>query len=120
VPSVLIVEDDALLAYDLQQVLSRAGHDVVGVASSFEKALRLAEAAQPHLALVDYRLEGQEDGVMVARHLRQLGTKVIYVTGSADEVRLIDGRTEIIPKPFDPVQLLKAVERVIRSAESHG
>jgi DNA-binding response OmpR family regulator len=107
-----------LLAFDLQQVLSRAGHDVVGLAPSFDKALCLAEIAKPHLALVDYRLDGREDGVMVARHLRRRGTKVIYVTASADEVRLIDGKTEIIPKPFDPDDLLEAIERVITSAQS--
>jgi two-component system, response regulator PdtaR len=115
---ILVVEDDALLAFDLQQVLSRAGHDVIGLARSLDKALHLAETAKPDLALVDYRLDGREDGIMVARHLRQHGIKVIYVTASADEVRLIDGTTEIIPKPFDPTELLKAVERVIASAQS--
>jgi DNA-binding response OmpR family regulator len=115
-----IIEDDAFLAQDLKQVLSDAGHEVIGIASSLDKALRIAKTAKPHLALVDYKIHGLEDGVMVARHLRRLGTKVIYVTGSAEEVRLIDGTTEIIRKPYDPVQLLNAVERVVQSAASYG
>ena len=118
--SVLVVEDDYILAYSLQRVLISAGHTVVGIASSFDEAIGIAAAERPQLALVDYKIKGAKDGVEVARHLRELGIKIIYVTGSTDEVRLIDGVSEVVPKPYDNDDLLRAVERVIASTERHG
>lgn len=117
--SVLIVEDDSILAYVLERTLAGAGHTVVGTAASLTKAVRIAASVTPELALVDFHLRGPENGALVAQHLRQLGTKIIYVTANADQVRLIDGVAEVVPKPFDDHVLLKAVERVIASAQSH-
>jgi two-component system, response regulator PdtaR len=117
--SVLVVEDDAILAYTLERILIEAGHEVVGTAASFARAVSIAGSTPPELALIDFHLSGPEDGTLVARHLRQLGTKIIYVTASADEVRLIDGTAEIVPKPFENDVLLKAVQRIIASAKSH-
>jgi CheY-like chemotaxis protein len=117
--SVLVVEDDAILAYALDRILTKAGHEVIGTAASFRKAISIAASAPPDLALVDFHLSGPENGALVAQHLRQLGSKIIFVTASADEVRLIDGSAEIVPKPFDDDALLKAVQRVIASAKSH-
>ena len=117
--SVLVVEDDAILAYALEQVLTKAGHRVLGTAASLARAVSIAARAPPQLALVDFHLSGRENGTLVAQHLRPLGTKIIYVTANADEVRLLDGSAEIVPKPFDDGALLKAVERVIASANSH-
>jgi CheY-like chemotaxis protein len=117
--SVLVVEDDSILAYVLERILSKAGHKVVGTAASFAKAVSIASTAPPELALVDFHLRGPENGALVAQRLRQLGTKIIYVTASAEQVRLIDGVTEIVTKPFKDDVLLEAVERVIASAQSH-
>lgn len=117
--SVLVVEDDALLAYALERTLSRAGHKVVGTAASFARAVSIAASSPPDLALIDFHLRGPENGTLVAHCLRQLGAKIIYVTASADEVRMIDGSTEIVPKPFEDDALLKAVQRVIASAKTH-
>jgi CheY-like chemotaxis protein len=82
--SVLVVEDDSILAYVLERVLIQAGHKVVGTAASFAKAVSIAASAPPELALVDFHLSGPENGALVAQHLRQLGTKIIYVTARAD------------------------------------
>jgi DNA-binding NarL/FixJ family response regulator len=53
--AVLIVEDDFFLASELGQSLTEAGHTVVGEASSFEDAAKIAAASPPQVALVDYR-----------------------------------------------------------------
>lgn len=118
-PAVLIVENDPLVASLLEFVLEGAGHNVVGTAKRFDRAVELAEATRPDLALVDYRLDCGIDGVVVARHLRRLGVKVIYVTGDAQEVRLVDGLAVIVAKPCTPEALLSAVKTVIASAQSH-
>jgi hypothetical protein len=83
--TVLIVEDDFVLAYTLDQALTKAGHVVVGRAPRFEDAVEIAAVRPPEIALVDYRLKGPRDGVAVAEHLRKLGTHIIYVT--ADPTR---------------------------------
>jgi CheY-like chemotaxis protein len=93
------------------------GHEAVGIATGLDAAIRMAEAKRPDIALVDYRLKGHRDGVKVALQLRKLGVKIIYVTASADEVRLINGVAEIVPKPLDKLDLSRAVQRVIGSAE---
>lgn len=117
IASILIVENHVLLAHDLQQMVTEAGDEAVGSAASFDDAIRIAEAKLPQIELVDYKLNGNRDGITVARRLRTLGVKTVYVTANADDVRLIDCTTEIVPKPFDKVDLLRAIERVIASAE---
>jgi two-component system, response regulator PdtaR len=116
--SVLIVENDPILALHLQDVVTEIGHKVIGVAATFRRALELAGHNPPDLALIDYRLDGIMDGVVTARRLRErFGTKIVYVTASEHEVRLIDGSAVIVPKPLDENQLRQAVATVLASAE---
>jgi len=56
---VLIVEDDALIALGMTDVLSFAGFEIVGPVSGVSEALRLAEAARPSVAVVDISLAGR-------------------------------------------------------------
>lgn len=115
--TVLIVEDDFLLAGALKHVLIDAGHEVVGSAPTFEDAVEIAAAKPPQVALVDFRLRGPRNGVAVAEHLRKLGTHIIYVTSEPDAVRLVDGLAEIVPKPYDFDTLMRAVADIVQSAE---
>src|SRR5690242_9544487 len=85
--------------------------------SSFEIAAEIAASTPPKVALVDYRLRGLRDGIAVAKHLRKLGTHVIYVTSEPDAIRLVDGLAEIVPKPYDMNELIQAVDHIVRSAE---
>jgi DNA-binding response OmpR family regulator len=115
--TVLIVEDDFFLADELAQSLTEAGHVVPGKAPSFEDAAEIAALSPPQVALVDYRLRGERDGVAVAEHLRKLGTHIIYVTSEPDAIRLVDGLAEIVPKPYDLNELIRAVDHIVQSAK---
>jgi DNA-binding response OmpR family regulator len=64
------VEDEAIVASDLQSRLESFGYEVVGIAVSGEQAVRLAAATSPDLALMDIQLRGQSDGIQVAEQLR--------------------------------------------------
>jgi PleD family two-component response regulator len=62
VARVLIIEDEPIIALDLQQLVETAGHDVVGVASSEDEAVAIAEAERPSLVLADVNLGSGGDG----------------------------------------------------------
>jgi DNA-binding NarL/FixJ family response regulator len=84
-PRILIVEDDYLVALELQAGLAHAGFDVVGVAMSAREAINLAKSAQPALAIVDVRIAGTRDGVETAIELfRDYGIRSIFATAHAD------------------------------------
>jgi signal transduction histidine kinase len=87
--SVLIVEDDRVNAEEMAETMVAAGHNVVGVTSSGEQAVTLAEKTQPDLALIDVKLPGKTDGIDVAGTLQdRLDVAVVYVTGYSDQALL--------------------------------
>lgn len=88
-PRVLIVEDDYLVASEIEAALTDAGFAVVGVAGSAAEAVQLARQETPALAIVDIRLAGRRDGVAAATEMaKELGIRSIFATAHGDaEVR---------------------------------
>lgn len=83
---VQIVEDEAIVAYDLRQSLEGLGYSVSGIASSETQALELAQRDQPDLVLMDINLGRGGDGTVAAREIsRRLNLPVIYLTAYAGE-----------------------------------
>ena len=81
----LIVEDEAIVAMDLQQRLERLGHQVVGTAATGEAAIQRAEEVRPDITLMDIRLKGEMDGVTAAAEIdRRFGTPVVFLTAHSD------------------------------------
>jgi two-component system cell cycle sensor histidine kinase/response regulator CckA len=105
-PSVLIVEDEALVAQDLRQTLAEQGFDAFAVASSAEEAIATAADKRPDVVLMDIRINGPTDGIAAARALRErFGMPVIFLTAHAD------ARTLASAKGSDPSgYLLKPVK----------
>src|SRR5439155_13849874 len=86
---ILVVEDESLLAEDIQERLRSFGYEVPVVALSGEKALALAAAARPDLVLMDIWLKGAMDGIETARLLRErFNVPVIYLSGEASAATL--------------------------------
>ncbi len=106
--NVLIVEDEALVAMDLEFMLEEAGHVPVGSADDLESALRVVEETQPDLALVDIQLAMGESGLSVAQELRERGIPVLFATGNCPGEQ---GRPLAIGCLHKPI-----VERSLRSA----
>ena len=117
--SILIVEDEALIASYIEEVLGESGFHVAGIAASGPEAVSLAAETSPVLALVDIRLTGPIDGIELACALRQkFDLPAIFLSG------LVDGETTrraaaaqplgFLPKPFLPSQVFKAIERALR------
>ena len=86
---ILVVEDESLLAEDIQERLKNLGYEASALAFSGEEALAQAASAQPDLVLMDIRLKGKMDGIETARLLRErFNLPVIYLTGAADAATL--------------------------------
>jgi len=115
---ILIVEDERIVARDLQFRLTSMGYLVCGSAASKLEALSAAKQSQPDLVLMDIRLNGIPDGIDAARRLRtEQNLPVIYITGHSDNATLAQARTTepfgYILKPFENRELVAAIETAI-------
>lgn len=115
---IFIVEDEILVARDLEQQLTALGYTVVGIAASGEEALEQIERLQPQLVLMDIRLQGKMDGIATADVLRQqFSLPVVYLTAHADQATVARARiTEpfgYILKPFEERELSTVVEMAL-------
>lgn len=108
---VLIVEDEALIAMELERIVTDAGHSTVGPVSTVEQAL--AHAPRVEVALVDLGLADGLSGAALARRLiDRYGTKVIFVTGTPREVgHGLDGAIDVIGKPFSDERILQSLAK---------
>jgi len=117
--TVLIVEDDCLIAFDVQQELTAAGFFVCGVASSQAEALEMAAALWPDLAVVDIGLD-PGDGRIVAKRLHdELGAAVLFATGQCSEIERLHGTGAMgcLPKPYSAALVPAALRAVCRMAD---
>lgn len=98
---VLIVEDQPMLAFDLEHNVVGEGHEVIGIAGSMLEALALAESETPDLAFVDVQLNDGATGVAIAGKLVSENLKVVFTTGSP-ELLPSDGcgATGVLVKPY--------------------
>ena len=113
---ILIVEDEPIVALDLQQEVQQLGCEVVGLAESADEALMAAEECRPDLALMDVRIVGSMDGIQAARLLRGMyQVPVVFLTSYSDEFTISRASREMpygyLTKPFQSRDL-KATLRV--------
>ena len=116
--TILIVEDEAIVAADLVARLGRLGYTVSGSAACGEDAIALACAQRPQLVLMDIRLAGEMDGVEAAERIRrECDVPVIYLTAHSDQATLERAkRTEpfgYILKPFEKLELETHIEMAL-------
>lgn len=85
-PTILIVEDEAIVALDLSLQLADLGYAVAGVAASGEQAITLVAEQPPDLILMDVRLQGELDGIEAAQQIRDgHDVPVIFLTSHSDD-----------------------------------
>src|SRR5256885_1318546 len=115
---ILVVEDERIVAKDIQNRLKSFGYTVPAIASSGEEAIKRAEEFLPDLVLMDLMLEGEMNGIEAAMKIRDLfGIPVIYLTAYADDSTLQRAKiTEpfgYILKPFEERELYTTIEMAI-------
>lgn len=112
---ILIVEDESIVAKDIQFSLNKLGYAVCGIASSSDKAIDLAGKEQPDLVLMDIMLKGDINGIDTALKMKEMFTvPVIFLTAYADEATLEKAKIAepygYIIKPFKEVDLQTTIE----------
>lgn len=116
--NVLVVEDESIVSKDIQHSLKKLGYNVVGAASTGERAFELAASEKPDIILMDIMLKGDINGIEVASRVKEeLQIPVIYLTAYADESTLEKAKvTEpygYIIKPFKEVDLHTSIEMAL-------
>lgn len=121
--TVLIVEDEAIVAADLAAKLRMLGYEVVGTAAEGEKAVELACRLEPQVVLMDIWLKGPMDGIAAAEAIRRRHcAPVIYLTAHSDSATLERAKLSepfgYILKPFEERELSTAIEMALYKHQS--
>lgn len=121
--SILIVEDEGIVAQDLMEALTRLGYRISGVASEGTQAVAMATQLQPELVVMDVSLRGEIDGIQAARMMQeQSHVPIIFLTGHRDSETLqravLTGPLGYLIKPFQEDELRCAIEVAIHKHRS--
>ena len=112
---ILVVEDEAVVAMDIQSKLKDLGYSVIALIRSGEEAVQTAREMRPDLILMDIYLQGDMDGISAAACIQECNpTPVVYTTAHGDEATLERAKMteplDYIIKPFDEQDLRAAIE----------
>ena len=112
---VLIVEDQRLIAADLESTLKHLGYVVVGNVASGEEAISKSNELRPELVLMDVHLRGEMDGIQAAEIIRdRFNLPVVYLTAYADEATILRAKKTTpfgyLVKPFNERELRATIE----------
>jgi len=119
---ILIVEDEILLAKDIEQSLLIAGYQVIGIASNHKKAKQLLQIDVPDLILCDINLRSKKTGIELISEIKKSHQlSVIYVTAYSDKetIELANQTNPVnyLTKPFNEKQLLTSVHMAMKDME---
>jgi two-component system, response regulator PdtaR len=121
---ILVVEDEFILASQIEVALYDAGFHVTGVATSGEEAIALARMENPALILMDLRLAGKHDGIEAALYIFQnLGLRCIFATAHNDQMT----RDQVKPamplgwleKPYSMTSLVDTIRHALRELDGN-
>ena len=112
---ILVVEDEKIVALDINNVLDKLGYEVPALVASGDEAIEAVKRTKPDLVLMDIVLRGNTDGIEAAEMIRhRYGTPLVFLTAYADEkilrrVKHIEPFGYIL-KPFQEKELYSTIE----------
>lgn len=123
--TILVVEDEGIVAQEIKSRLEKAGYTVCGVAHDGNTALANAEKMDPDLVLMDIRLKGEMDGIEAAGLIRQrCNIPVVYLTAYTDPATLDRAKVMdpfgYVVKPFETRSLMVAIEIALHRHRSES
>jgi CheY-like chemotaxis protein len=118
---ILVVEDEALIALDIQYILHKMGFSHSEVVHSGEESIQRVATGKPHLVLMDIKLKGKLDGIQAAHEIYyQYNVPVVYITAFGDEGTLerANGTAHygFITKPFEETALESTIQNALLQA----
>ncbi len=122
---VMVVEDESIVAKNIQTRLKQLGYIVPVTVSSGEEALEKIESVRPHIVLMDVVLDGEMDGIQTAEVIyNKYKTPVVYLTAYADDETLERAKRSTpfgyIVKPFEVKELKSVIEIALNSYNKHS
>ena len=113
---ILIIEDEPLIALDIEQMVEAVGHSVTGIARTHSEAMELFARQKPGMILADIQLADGSSGIdAVNEILRSVSVPVIFITAFPE--RLLTGErrepTLLVTKPFDPGEVRALISQAI-------
>jgi CheY-like chemotaxis protein len=113
---VLIIEDEPMIAMDLENLVEELGHSVIGIARTHSEAVKIATEQRPGLILADIKLADMSSGLDAVNELLQhFEVPVIFITAYPE--RYLTGErpepTFLIPKPFDPMMVSAVISQAL-------
>ncbi len=120
---IVIVEDETIVAKDIQNILTGLGYQIDAVVSSGDKALAEVEKNMPNIVLMDIMLKGDMSGIQAAEIIRErYDIPVVFLTAYADESTIEKAKSAIpygyIIKPFKEKELQTTIEMAINKHQS--
>ncbi len=120
--TILVVEDERIVAKDLQQLLTGFGYRVPATAATSDDAIRIASESCPDLVLMDIRIKGERDGIETAAILRRdFDIPVVYLSAYADDATVARAKATsphgYLIKPVKPEELRSTLEIALHRHE---
>lgn len=122
-PTILVVEDEFIVAFELKVALEGMGFTVCGMVSSGEDAIEVVEREKPDCVLMDVSIKGEMDGIEAARQIRaRFGTRTAFISGYPVE-ELMERAADVRPigifvKPLEYRELEIALGTVLLSGDA--
>ncbi len=118
--SILIVEDQRLVARDLAERLKQAGYDISGIADNYDAAIALFDIHKPDLVLLDINIRGEKNGIAIATQINKtLPTPFIFVTAQTDSDTLQKAKNTFpsayLVKPFTTSHLSVSIDLALHN-----
>ena len=117
---ILIVEDESLIAKQLQILLQKSGYSVIGITENGREAVRLARTVAPDGILMDVNISGEMDGIETALEIRKyVKTKILFISGYSDDFTkkraLETPFSAFITKPFTVKEFLDELKSLFEN-----
>ncbi len=121
--SVLIIEDEPLIAMDIEQMVQNLGHTVTGIARTHEEAIAAVKENEPGLVLADIQLADGSSGIDAVRDiLETINVPVIFITAFPE--RLLTGQRPepafLVTKPFHPDMVRALISQALFFEQKAG
>jgi CheY-like chemotaxis protein len=110
---ILVIEDNAIIAMLLEQMLTGMGYEVCAIEATEAGAIAAADRCKPDLMIVDARLR-EGNGISAVEHvLREGFVPHIFVSGDNLRPEMLSSRAVRLGKPYDELELAQAIQRAL-------